>query len=104
MAESEKELELEARIIALEYLVKQCLTNILSTSPQGDDYFGDDYAVLRAKRFRAEARKALRKAAISGDDPVKSDHVSGLVFDYVDHLLDEMIQEMKVKLSRSRST
>src|SRR5258706_313713 len=88
--ETERELDLQARVIALEYLVKHCLVLLMTLPPQDDEYDGADFAVLNAKRLRAQARKALRKVAVSASDPATSDHLADLVYQHADLLLDEV--------------
>jgi hypothetical protein len=62
---SETELQLEARVIALEYLLKHCFWNLIVQQIHADD--GDDGdAVNEAKLFRELCRESLKKAAFTG--------------------------------------
>jgi hypothetical protein len=72
---SETELQLEARVIALEYLLKHCFWKLIVQQINADD--GDDGdAVNEAKLFQKLCRESLKKAAFAGVDPALSDHVT----------------------------
>jgi hypothetical protein len=104
---SENELQLEARIIALEYLVKECLQSIIrmrvgKQAEDGDnDKDIDQLAVQDAKIFRLGARE-LSKASFPDLDPVRSDHLSALVRDHALRVLKELVQEMEERLNNDR--
>jgi hypothetical protein len=106
---SENEFQLEARIIALEYLVKECLQSIIrmcvgKQAEDGDndkDIDIDQLAVQDAKILRLGARE-LSKASFPDLDPVRSDHLSALVRDHALRVLKELVQEMEERLNNDR--
>lgn len=103
MAASERELELEARIVALEYLLKHCLW-VLTVQRVDQDDGDDEDAVKEAKLFRKACRQSLKRASFSGADPTLSDHVVALVSDHVERVLGELVQEMELRLGRGLSS
>lgn len=103
MPKSETEIELEARVVALEYLLKHCFWNVIIQRIDADG--GDDQdAVNEAKLFREMCRERLKEASFSGVDPALSDHVAALVSDHVERLLGELVQEMGEQLGRGLSS
>jgi hypothetical protein len=96
---SETELQLEARVIALEYLLKHCFWRLIVQQINADD--GDDGdAVNEAKLFRMLCRESLKKAAFAGVDPALSDHVTALVSEHAERVLGELVQEMEERLAQ----
>jgi hypothetical protein len=96
---SETELQLEARVIALEYLLKHCFWNLIVQQINADDGDGGD-AVNEAKLFRKLCRESLKKAAFAGVDPALSDHVTALVSEHAERVLGELVQEMEERLAQ----
>jgi hypothetical protein len=107
MSRSETEFELEARIVALEYLLKQCLWNILvmkADQELADDPDGDETLPIReARLFRKNAVAELKKASFSGTDPSLSDHLAAIVHDAVERVCEELVSEMEAELGPGRS-
>jgi hypothetical protein len=105
---SQYELQVEARIIALEYLVKECLQSIIRIRirkqvEDGDnDKDIDQLAVEDAKIFRLGAQE-LRTASFPNLDPAMSDHLSALVRDHALRVLKELVQEMEERVNDDRS-
>jgi hypothetical protein len=96
---SETELQLEARVIALEYLLKHCLWNLIIQQTNADE--GDDVAAVNeARLFRKLCRESLKRAAFAGVDPTLSDHVTALVSEHVERVLGELVQEMEERLAQ----
>jgi ribulose 1,5-bisphosphate synthetase/thiazole synthase len=105
---SEREIELEARILAAEYLLKQCFWQmILQRAVQeadGDDDDVGDLATREAKQFRKLVIKDLRKASFPGLDPAWSDHVSDLVREHAERIVEELVQAMEDKRAQGLSS
>jgi hypothetical protein len=104
MAPTNQELELEARIVALEYLVKQCFWQIILNSAiqetEGEDEDDADGLTIRgAKTFRKKVVNELEKATFSGRDPAVSDHLAALVREHAGRVVGELVQDMEKKLS-----
>jgi hypothetical protein len=105
---SERELELEARVVALEYLLKQCFWQIIlaragqEIGSDGDD--AGDLAVRETKLFRKMVVNELRKASFSDADSALSDHLAAVVQGHVERVLGELVQEMEDKLGRGLSS
>ncbi|SRR6266436_3857152 len=103
---SENELQREARIIALEYLVKECLQSIIrmrvgKQAEDGDNDI-DQLAVQDAKILRLGAQD-LRAASFPDLDPARSDQLSALVRDHALRVLEELVQEMEERLNNDRT-
>src|ERR1700731_68979 len=103
VAASEREVELEARVLALEYLLKMCLWNIFHMRTDDEEDSSDDSVVRESKLFRRNVKTHLRKASLSGVDPALSDHMASLVHEHAVRVLDEIVQEMEAKLGRGLS-
>src|SRR5262245_21757637 len=97
---SEAEIELQARVIALEYVLKTCLMKLIRVNsiimdhdnPLDHDHLspvGD--MMLLAKKMKGE----LSKSAISGDIRAMSDHVTSLVQEHTERLFRDLVEEMK---------
>jgi hypothetical protein len=102
---SERELQVEARIIALEYLVKECLKSIIQmrVRKQADDGDNDKpSAVEWAKIYRLGARE-LTKASFPDLDPAMSDQLSALVRDHVLRVLEELVKELEERVQDDSS-
>jgi hypothetical protein len=84
--ESEREIEMLARIIALEYLVKQLLWNLMKD---------DDDPVKQTELFAESATKEIANSAFPGIEPALSDHVSDLVREHVARVLRELADELE---------
>jgi hypothetical protein len=100
---SEKEFELEAKVVALEYILKQCFWNIIFLRIKNENG-DDDLAIREAKLFRRLFRQRLKKASFRGTDPALSDHLSALVHDHVERVFEEIVQEMEAKRRRGLSS
>ena len=104
---TERELELQARINALEYLLKQIHWQFVlekaarESIVETKDYA--DVAVWDLKLFRNRALEQLKNTSIKGVDPALSDHVSALVREHVERILGELIAGMEGKLDPKRS-
>jgi hypothetical protein len=83
--ESEREIEMLARIIALEYLVKHLLWDLLHE---------EDDAVREANLLANEADGEIEHSAFPGIEPAMSDHVSDLVRRHVARVLRELADEL----------
>ena len=103
MPKSENELNLEARVIALEWLLKHCFWNIIIQRINADEG-NDDDAVNEAKLFRKMCRQSLKRASFENVDPALSDHVTALVSDHVERVLGELIAEMEGQLGLGLSS
>ena len=101
MPVSEAEIELQARVIALEYVLKTCLMKLVRLNSMIIDHDNPfdhhehsspvGYMLLLAKKMKRE----LSKSAISVDDPAMSDHVTLLVQEHSERLFRELVEEMK---------
>jgi hypothetical protein len=94
MAETEKELELLARVIALEYLVKTCLMYIVRLKCKvfdGDTSSSAGEMMLVSKNIK----RALHNVTIDDTDPAMSDHVSSLVEEWANRIITDIVEQMK---------
>ena len=90
-------METEARIIALEYLVKYLLWNLVVMRVEQDG--GDDQETLKEiSAFSRDIREELGQATFPGLDPVHSDHVAAVVRDHVQRVVRELAEEMAKEL------
>jgi hypothetical protein len=95
--ESEDEVEMLARIIALEHLVKHVLWNLIIQRVDQDG--GDDQDALdEARRLKTDVTGTLTQSSFPGVDPSMSDHVVALVHDHAERVLRELIEEMEERL------
>ena len=88
----EKYLELSARIVAVEYLVKRTIWTLAST--QIADKTGQIDAV---DVLRQDAISSLRRATFPSLDPAASDHVAALAEESLDRILTELLAEMEAE-------
>ena len=87
-------MDTEARLIALEYLVKHLLWNLVVL--RVDQENGDDHEALNeVKAFSLDIVKELNGATFPNLDPARSDHVAALVRDHVQRVVRELAEEME---------
>jgi len=108
MSESKEILELEARVVALEYLLKHCLWNIVvqridEETRDDPEVESDDLAIREARLFRKNCIAELKNATFQGAHPAMSDHLSALVHDHVERVVGELVQEMEAELGGRHS-
>ena len=94
MPASEAEIDLQARVVALEYVLKACLMKLVRLNSIVTDHddpspIGD--MMLLGKKLKRE----LSKATMSLDEPAMSDHVSSLVQEHTERLFRELVERMK---------
>lgn len=86
------QLQIVARIMALEYLVKHLLWN--QAVRIADETSGDDQTVARElELFAGSCEVDLAQSTVSSEDPAISDHVTGLVSESVRRLVGELLKE-----------
>jgi len=90
---TEAEIDLLARLAALEHLVKHLLWNIavLVVDQDGGD---EDDAAKEVRGFAGNVRDELSRAALPGLDPALSDHVAAQTEAHVERVLQELLREM----------
>src|SRR5215472_13452332 len=103
-APSERELDIEAQVFALEYLVKECLQQIFRMRARkqvedGENKDIDELAVDTAKIFWLGAQE-LRMASFPDLYPASSDQLSALVRDHAVRVLKELAQEMEERVNQ----
>ena len=92
---TENELDLQARINALEYLLKQFhwqfVLDKAGREPIEPNEDPTNRAVRDLKAFRERALEQLRNISFKNVDPTLSDHTSALVREHVERVLGELI-------------
>lgn len=98
---TERELELQARINAIEYLLRQVHWQFVFDKAAreliAETKDPADVAVSELKVFRKRALEQLKGTSIKGVDPALSDHVSALVREHVERVLEELIAGIEGK-------
>jgi hypothetical protein len=101
MRASEAEIELQARVIALECVLKTCLiklarlNSIVADRDNPFDHHQDSSPIGNMMALAKKIRTKLSKSSISGNDLVMSDHVTSLVQAHTERLFQELVEEMK---------
>lgn len=84
---------MQARIIALEYLVKHLVTESVALNAAARE--GTATAMVDdLKQYRKDIAEEMRGATLPLLDPAMSDHLTDLVARHLDRLIDEMIEEL----------
>jgi hypothetical protein len=91
---SEAEIELQARVIALEYVLKTCLMKLVRLNSIVTDH-DDPLPVGDMMLLGKKVKRELSKTTISIDEPAMPDHVSSLVQEHTERLFREMVEQMK---------
>ena len=92
----EQDLELRARIMALEYLVKHLLYNQAVALDDAHDE-NEEVAARELVQFAENCEADLERSTVSNVDPATSDHVAALVSESVRRLVDELLRERGLK-------
>lgn len=89
----EKVVELEGRIIALEYLLKHAFWNIFVARADLD---GEDQGevIKNTREFASSISDDIAASGIQGRDAAMSDHLSGIAQDHALKLLHELLSDV----------
>lgn len=93
----EDQLSLQARVIALEYLLKLTLWNVaVARADRNED--DDTSAIAEIAALADDTEEALNSATFPTADPALSDHLAACVRDNVRRVLRELVGEMETEL------
>lgn len=96
-SQAEREIEIQARVIALEYLIKHLLWTYI-TERVDRDGGGSEDVVREASLLGSNFLEELAEAALPDSDPAMSDHATALVRENVERVFRELVAEMELKL------
>jgi hypothetical protein len=96
-SQAEREIEIQARVIALEYLVQQLLWIVITDRTDGKK--GDSSDVIEeARSLGSNCLDELEGATLPGSDPATSDHATALVHENVERVFRELVAKMESRL------
>ncbi|MCA0342826.1 MAG: hypothetical protein LCH99_24245 [Proteobacteria bacterium] len=93
----EDQLSLQARVIALEYLLKLTLWNVAVARADRNDH-DDTSAIAEIAALADDTEEALNSATFPTAGPALSDHLAASVRDSVRRVLRELVGEMEAEL------
>ena len=97
MSDQEKIYDLEARVLALELIAKQCLAALIQ---QNSDSTDDGYEATAGVMFAERLFSRLQSMEFGTQDPNVSMHLEATARDHVVRVVRELLAEMENELSR----
>jgi hypothetical protein len=102
-SQDEREIEIQARVIALEHLVKRLLWIVITNEVERNN--GDSEEVVSETTLLAsDIRDELETASLTGIDPTMSDHATALVRENTERIFLELVEMMETRLLGRQSS
>jgi hypothetical protein len=102
-SQDEREIEIQARVIALEHLVKRLLWIVITNEVERNN--GDSEEVVsETKLLASDIRDELETASLPGIHPSMSDHATALVRENTERVFLELVEMMETRLLGRQSS